>query len=323
MNKENPSRMQVEDLVSGVLRRKINSIKSINREGGDSCIFFVTTDSGEYYLRTGGKRQNYDVEHRILGILREAGVKVPKPIAASVNIKKYGFSFSLQEKIPGKNMYETKPKLWPFLLKEVGKQLSLVYETKLPGFGAVDLEIFRKKGKLVGSQESWFKFVEKRFVNKFDSVVQKVNKEKVENFVNTNLTKSQLCQLLEIVDRYDEIKENITLMTKNQERPSGLIHGDLHFDHFIVKNGNLEGILDFNKTFIGDPLYDIAYFSVMPHGDLYRYLLKESGISINKDLFGIYRLLIAAGKIHVRYVQHDYLNRYPRILDVAIDELNK
>lgn len=323
MKENNTFTTQIEKLVTSILDSKVKRIEPIERDVGDSQIFLITMGSGEFFLKTGNQRQNYDVEHRVLEILREKEVKVPKPIAASTDTNKYGFTFSLQEKIPGRSMYRVEKELWPRLLNEVGEQMSLVYDIRMPGFGPIDTGVFRKNGKVVGSRESWFEYIEQNFIKRFEEIVKKVKEESLKNFEDTNLNRDQLKKLLEIVERREEIKEKTKFTKDDHPEFFSLIHGDLHFDHFIIKNGRLSGIIDFNKTYIGDPTYDIAYFSVMPHGSLYKELIKGGNIHINYKVFKKYRLLVATRKIHTRYIRHDYLHDYPKILDVVINELNQ
>lgn len=321
MNKEIPSLERVSGILQNSLDEEILDVKHIERDGGDSIIFLAKTKSGKYFLRAGGKRENYDVENEVLKILEKNNVMVPETVFCEMNPQKLGFAFMIQRKIPGKNMYKIERSLWPRILRSVGKQLSMIYKIKFPGFGPIDVDKFRNTGELVGSFDSWTEYLKDNFDKKIDGVAKKAKIQESNGFAHTNLSKLQIDKLLKIVDGAGLIKNKIN---KDIDMKAGhsLIQGDPHFEHFLVDKGKLSGIIDFNKTLIGDPLYDIAYFSVMPNGEYYPDLLEKSGIKMDKELFEIYRLLIATGKIYTRYVEFDYLNRFSNVLDIVIDKLN-
>jgi len=59
----------------------------------------------------------------------------------------------------------------------------------------------------------------------------------------------------------------------------------------------------------------------MPFGKYYPYILEGADMKLNEEKHSLYRLLIAIGKIHTRYIERNYLHKYPQILTVALEEM--
>jgi len=317
-----PTNKQVKKIVSEILAKEIINVKPIKRLVGDSVVFDISTREEQYIFRTGGIRANYDVEHKILKLVEKKGVKVPEPIAENIDLTKCPFTYSLQRKIQGSDLFKVTENLWPSILQEVGAQLTLVHSVKIDGCGTVDINKFRNSGFLIGTSNSWHEYLLKKFKAKMNRVDKKLNSEKRLGFKESKLSLVQRKKLLKIVRKTNEIlKIGSSIKDRISFSEGCLLHGDIHFHHILVNKKKLVGILDFNKTYVGDPLFDIAYFSVMAHGELYGHLLKGSEVDFDEKLFHIYRLLIASGKIDTRYVQHNYLHEHPKILDIVLEEL--
>ncbi|MEK7169182.1 MAG: aminoglycoside phosphotransferase family protein [Patescibacteria group bacterium] len=321
MNIKSPSTSQVKKICSKFIKGDI-VVKRRDREGGDSIVFDVYTNSKEYIFRVNGVRQNYDVEHAVLQLARQNGVKVPVVIAENANLDKFPFTFSLQERLSGVELEHLTLKVWPKIFGEAGQELFKLYKIKVKGFGAIDASHYRKTGEITGSSLSWKNTIQALCVDRFNEIAQKIEKEKDENFIYSKLTRGQKVKLLEIYKNFDKITSKLNNLEEFTGRPS-ILHGDLQRHNFIVENNHLTGIIDFNNVIIGDPLFDIAISSVMPHGEFYKHLLKTSKVKMDNDRFTLYRLIIATRKIHTRYVRFDYLHQYPEILDIVLEEVKK
>lgn len=323
MNERLPTINQVKKVCAEFLSENF-VVKKIDREGGDSAIFDISTNNKNYIFRSNGVRKNYDVEHAILKLAEQNGVKVPMAIAENIDVSpKLPLTFSVLEKILGDELEHLPLEIWPQIYKEVGSELAKLYKIKIDGYGIIDADCYRKTKKIVGSSTSWKNAVYGYCYNEFEEIKEKIKLEKLRNFSNSKLTKEQQSKILIIYGNLDNIIESLNGNIQEYEDRASLLHGDLHSEHFFVKNGHLEGIIDFNKTIVGDPLFDIAYSSIMPHGEMYEHLMKTSGVKMDMDRFALYRLLIATRKIHTRYVRFDYLHRYSEVLDVVLEELEK
>ncbi len=293
--------------------------------GGDSKTFRVFTENGNLILRTAGMRSNYDVEHAVLKLLTEKGVQAPFPLYAKIDSNDSTSSFSLQKEIPGTDLnHSNLPKsLWPEIINEVGENLRIIHSIEINGFGNISPDKFRDTGKIVGGYNSWFDFVNYYFNSRVQPLIAKIEVDKKNGFKDSQISKELQEKILEIISKIPVVIDRARTVLEGINIDGVLLHGDLHADHFLVKNNRLSGIIDFNNAMVGDPILDIAYFSIMPHGELYPHLLKENDLDIDQQRFNLYRMLISIGKIHTRYVRHDYLKDYPEILDIALDEIKK
>jgi aminoglycoside phosphotransferase (APT) family kinase protein len=319
---QTPKEEQIRDLIKSITDQEVNGIAQIN-VGIDSTVFNISTNKGELILRTGGGRSNYDVEHELLARVRSKGVKAPKPIASSIDLKMSPFTYSLLEKFPGTSLNEAPSDIWPQVLKEVGGDLAKLHDIKLDGFGIIDPTTYRESGQLKGRRSSWYEALVGGFSFRLEETQKKIVAERNENFVNSTLPVDIQQKLLQIMNRVDEVWQRVSDSKSSLDIKGSLVHGDVHMDHIFVDQGSLVGLIDFNAAMVGDPLFDSAYFSVMEHGELYPHILEGSKETVDQRRFHLYRLLIAVGKIHTRYVANNYLHKSPQILDFALEELNR
>lgn len=313
-----PTDKQIEKLVSDKLAQKVSKVEKVATH--DSTTFRVKTEEGTYYVRTGGKKSSYDLEHHVIKLLRERGVKTPIPIADNVNLEQYPFTFSILKEVPGINLWNVPTNQWPLILDEVGKQLAILYSIPITGYGTLSTKAFREEGKLMGKKESWYDFL-KSSIDKKLAKLNTINEES-KGFKNSPLPNKQRDKLLDILNRSEELYSRLERIKSKLELPGVLFHRDLHADHIIIKGYKLEGILDFNNVSSGDPLRDMATFSTHHPGDYHRYLLEGSEVVFNKDKFHLYRLIVSFGKIHYRY-NHDYLHTNPDVLDFTLEEMDR
>lgn len=315
----------VGEIAGEILGDKELVVAAIEREGGDSQVYQIVAGGETYYFRTGGARCNYDVEYELLKRLKKLGLSVPEPVYANVDTTHYPLPFSILRQLPGEDLLAATNVDVGKCVKEAGKELQKVHSLVFSGFGAMDAKLFRQSGKLVGSSSSWADLLMTSFMTKMEAVNKKVEREKKEGFKNSKLSREQIGKVLAIVGAVDEIRARIKENWNLFEIEQGyLLHGDLNLLHIFVQDGKFAGFIDFIKTFVGDPFYDMAYFSVMTNGEkYYKELVDGSGLDFNEVKFSLYRLVTAAGKIKTRYVEHDYLHKYPKILNVALKELNK
>ncbi len=286
---------------------------------GDSVAYELTTSTGNFIYRTGSAANNYDVEHALLERLHQRDILVPRSIAADIT----PFGFSLQAKIPGQPLDQTPKNQRPHILGQIGTQLNLIYQNQLPGFGQIDPDRFRKSGQFTGRYDNLPDFLYDYIYSKLPDIDKTLTSDWQNSFKHSQLSLRQARQIGLILKRAPIVLDQLdSHRSELQEIPGSLVHGDLHLEHFLVENGQLTGLIDFAKTLIADPLFDIAYFSVMPNGlKYYRRLARSANVPIDNDLFHLYRATILIGKIHTRYVKRNYLRQYPEILDYAIEEL--
>ncbi len=310
-----PTIEQISDVTSRILGNNIDSVTAIN-SGLDSNTFAISCDTGE-------RNQNYDVEHQILRIGKDRGLKVPTPIASDVDLTGSPFAFSLLERVQGVGLNQIDQQYWPSILEEVGQQLSSLYGVKMEGYGEIDKNEFRATGKMIGKSSSWIGSIVEVFELKIKALEAKITEERTEGFKDSNLTSVQIGKIVTVLDNIPRVRERILQIENGEQSVGSLIHADIHFEHILVNNGRLAGIIDFNKTLVGDPLFDIAYYSVMPNGEYYPHIKRTANVEWEEDRFHLYRLLMSIRKIHTRYVAYNHLAQQPKVLDIAIEEINR
>ncbi|MFF1819536.1 phosphotransferase family protein [Kribbella sp. NPDC058245] len=75
------------------------------------------------------------------------------------------------------------------------------------------------------------------------------------------------------------------------EVPPALLHGDLHLRHLYADAGQLTGILDWGDSLYGDPLFDVARFTMTADTEV---VLAGYGLTPDRELdriFSQYRIL--------------------------------
>ena len=314
-----PKGGQIRELVEECLKVHVIGIERVEI-GRDSVTFKALSTTGTVFIRTGGKRKNYDVEAAVLQLVRKAGMKAPKPIALDVSLSKYPFQYLMLEEMPGFPLEGLAVGSWPPFLEQAGEELAKMYAIKLEGFGNPDAEMFRRDGKLVGKYQSWYKVLSSSHLKCAKSLEAQYKKT---GFMDAKLSYKQRTQLCDVVRHLDVLRRKAEDARGNLDiNPGRIIHKDIHSDHIFVKDGKVTGIIDFNNASSGDPLYDIATFSLMKGGNYYPHLIKKSDIKFEENLFHLYRLLHAVGKIHFR-LEEGYLNKAPAVLNIALEELKR
>jgi hypothetical protein len=105
-----------------------------------------------------------------------------------------------------------------------------------------------------------------------------------------------------------------------------LLHGNIHPGSIYVDQGRYAGLGDFRAILLGDPVDDLAYFSLMPQGERLAPFVKQGWEEVkgSQDIaekFHLYRLWESYRKIYTRYTKHHYLEDYPEPLTFAQQEL--
>ena len=314
---------EVENVAVSLLGNGDLQIRKI-ATGRDSTSYKIESANGDYVLRTAGSKENYDVEHYILRLLKEKGIRVPVPVAESVDFLKYPFAFSLEEKLPGVSLAEAEKENWPQVIKEVGEQMAIVYDLKFPGFGSIDAKYFRKTGQIQGSKSLWSDYLLQSYDRRTDRVRKKFKADQKAGFIGSRLSNDQKEKLTIVVNNIDQVRDEILSARQTLDVKQGrLIHGDISAMHILVVKNKLSGILDFNDAKIGDPLYDIAIFSVGTKGDYYKDLMSGAALRFDENRFHLYRLMTSIWKLDIRYVRQNYLHQNPRILDTALEEIRQ
>lgn len=317
-------------LVEDLLESADLGLRVINRSK-DSVVFSVKTPNGEeYVLRTSDEEGNYGLEKAVVEKALQAGVKFPRVIASAASSKGQPFSYSLMEKLEGVGLDEVafEERVFRAVLGQTGRQLERLNSVGCKGFGPLDLSLFKKTGKLEGKYGSWYEFLKAVLTKDIKLLTRQFSKDKPLDFAKSPLYKEKelIEKLRQIIRDTSTIEERLKKARARLGRAKpALLHGSLHEEHILVASGRFNGLVHPLSAFPGDPAWDVAYYSVMPRGEHYHYIL--DGYSSLRDAasfeerFHLYRLLIAFHKVQARYVSYGYLQEWPEVLDYVLEEL--
>jgi aminoglycoside phosphotransferase (APT) family kinase protein len=73
--------------------------------------------------------------------------------------------------------------------------------------------------------------------------------------------------------------------------PAVLLHGDLHLRHLYAADGELTGILDWGDSAYGDPLFDLARFSMAGPQAMSAFLRGYGAMDLPEQTLSCYRVL--------------------------------
>jgi len=200
------------------------------------------------------------------------------------------------------------------VLTSAGESLAEIHSIKLRGFGPP-----KSKNEFVGKYETWYEFI----TTFFDDYSRKIDT----GDFSTELSKANRSLFDKLMSKRDItrqlLEKNKNLINTAEPR---LLNGNLHIGSILVKDKKFAGFGDFSQILIGDPVDDLAYFSVMPRGEkLLPYLLKgwekTQKRKLSKEKMQLYRLLEAYRKVFSRFIKHGYLEIYPEPLFIAQKQL--
>lgn len=214
------------------------------------------------------------------------------------------------------------------IMLDLGRHLALLHSVRGQGFGDIDPKAMDQDLKFVGQYNSWyaliadsFKYAVKNF-REFEKQEKKAGRKLTKLSSNNRKLMEKIIGkknvVLEIIKKHKEMLETVD---------SRFLNGNVYIGSIVVKNSKFVGLADFHQPFLGDPVDDLAYFSVMPRGNKYiKFVLagwKETMSDLDFDeKMHFYRLLESFRKIIRRYTKHQYLEDYPEPLKIAEEELS-
>jgi aminoglycoside phosphotransferase (APT) family kinase protein len=258
--------------VETIAGKYLNNIVSVERtqKGQSTYVFRIMTRAETFYIRFLPEDASFAAEVLVHTILLKKGVIVPRVIAWEHRNEETGLSIMITEEIPGVPAQDE----WPSrnareILNEAGRQITLVHEVPVDGFGWIDRNSYHElKGVNTTFRE----------------------------FFNEGLTDS-----LEMLDRFDfsdkektrisGLVEKAGLITDTEN--SVLIHGDFDTSQILHRDGKYTGMIDFGEIRGCNPLADLAtclLFDGQKRPLAYEYILegyRETVRLSDNDLYGV------------------------------------
>lgn len=256
-------------VVAAVTRHVGGPVTGIERLAGyvGNQDFMIHTAGGDFVLKVGAERE-MTAEAWACERVRAAGVTAPDVVALDLDRKVLPAASLLMRRMPGTGVSDRRHPA----LAEAGRQLRRVHSIPMTGFG------FLAGGRdaadaLVGTHRIWAGFTGEAAECLDELVVHRV--------ISCRLAGRLRWALREYGGAI------------GFDRPGVLLHGDLKPPHVFADAGRFVGIIDWGDTACGDPLYDLARFS-LAGSDALTTLLAGYGLDLDDDLqttFAVYRLI--------------------------------
>jgi len=216
-----------------------NSVFKIELENKTVICKFCTGKNGSQDCR---KEVNM---HQLLQTQTE--VRTPEILYSDCSAEKTKFPFFITEHIPGRSLQDSFPKL------NSGQQVEIV-EQAGSILGEIHSKIsFRYAGELkpghesikVGGKSDWLEYIT-------EELSQAIQKAEDTRF--SDLTK--------------KAEEVVTEISRLEEPENTLVFYDFRPENVIAEDGKIKALIDFERAWTGDPLWDYAYSEmsfVEPH----------------------------------------------------------
>jgi len=213
------------------------------------------------------------------------------------------------------------------VIYDLGEHLAILHSIEGSGYGIINQEAMLKRQELMGSHKSWYDFLYERMEQTLKEAKKVFDREKSLGKFTSKISSDKR----EILMFCFEKSRDVFDILKNSKKmldsaPSRFLNGNIHLGSIAIKDGGFMGLTDFKQTLLGDPVDDLAYFSIMPKGDeLFPCLLKGWLTKMDepdlKEKIHLYRLFESYRKIFKRYYKYKYLDDYPEPLYIAQGEL--
>ena len=258
--------------VETIAGKYLNNIISVERtqKGQSTYVFRIMTRTETFYIRFLPEDASFAAEALAHTILLKKGVLVPCVIAWEHRNEESGLSVMITEEIPGVPAQDE----WPSrnareILNEAGRQIALVHEVPVDGFGWIDRNSYHA-----------LKGVNTTFRDFFDEGLT----DSLETLDRFDFSDKEITRISELVETACRI-----LDTENAD----LVHGDFDTSQILHRNGKYTGMIDFGEIRGCNPLVDLAtclLFDGQKRPLAYEYILegyRETVRLSDNDLYGV------------------------------------
>jgi hypothetical protein len=214
------------------------------------------------------------------------------------------------------------------VLGDVGRELARIHSTGGEGFGWINPLRAVVTRKFVARYESWDQFLIAFFDEQTAVMDEIFARERETGQYHTSMSDENRELLKYLHGQRPAVRD---IYVRKQALLSGvdsqLLHGNVHIGSvFVDPYGKCIGLSDFTQMLLGDPIDDLAYFSVMPEGERLLPALQEGWKDATEDMdieekLHLYRLWQSFRKMCTRYAKHRYLDDYPEPLRIGLEEL--
>jgi aminoglycoside phosphotransferase (APT) family kinase protein len=217
-------------------------------------------------------------EYRLIRILHERGVAVPRPIALEASGTVFGSPFMVVEKKAGSvigHMFVTPPAS-PAICRDVAAQLAKLHSVPLAAFGS---DVAGASSRSSEKMLAWLDEGERawRPLNMPSAVFETA---------------------------FAWLRRNAHL---NDQMSRALVHGDYGLNNILIDGDRVSTILDWEFAHIGNPAYDLGYFHCMAEPlaswELFLDAYKNAGMRLPDEQQLNYQILFATTRLGVMVCQ--------------------
>lgn len=229
--------------------------------------FMIHTAGGDFVLKVGARRE-LTAEAWACERVGSVGVTAPDVVALDVDRHVLPAPFLLMRRMSGGAVSDGRH---PALV-EAGRQLRRVHSIPMTGYGFLTGERDTADA-LIGAHPTWAGFTAEAGACLDELVVHQV------------ISGGLADRLQKVLHEYRD--------AVRFDGPGVLLHGDLKPPHVFADEGRFVGIIDWGDAACGDPLYDLARFS-LAGAEALTTLLTGYGLDLDDDLqttFAVYRLI--------------------------------
>ncbi|MBP1993053.1 phosphotransferase family protein [Paenibacillus eucommiae] len=234
------------ELVLQLVRDCLNS-KSFKLErvfsGVSTYVYRIQFGEDILYLRILPEQGlSFGVEVYVHSLLRQKEVQVPEVIHFEHFNETIGMSMMLVKEICGSNVKDcSSVDEYEGVLFEAGKQLAIINQVKVDGFGWIKRGEEEYGTTLRGEKNSLYDYIYE-FLDEDLALLSK-----------QVFSKSDISQITSF------FSSGIELMLRHK---ASLIHGDFDDSHIFQQAGKYTGIIDFGEIQGNSPLYDLGHFKI-------------------------------------------------------------
>lgn len=215
------------------------------------------------------------------------------------------------------------------VLENTGRELAELHAINGEGYGWINPLRAMITRNYVGKYETWYEFLITFYDEQTLVLDNVIAQEQETGKYHTPLSPENREQLEYLHSQRPLVRE--IFVSKKQMLANvspQLLHGNVYTGSIFVDNdGNYSGLGDFTQMLLGDPIDDLAYFSVMPEGNTLLSTLQQGWQEVTENMdieekTHLYRLWESYRKIYTRYVKHRYLDDHPEPLQIGREEID-
>jgi aminoglycoside/choline kinase family phosphotransferase len=234
------------DLVIQIVSDCLNSTSfKIERvlSGVSTYVYRVQLDENIFYLRILPEQDmSFGVEVHVHSLLSQKKVQVPEVIYFQHHNEDLGMSIMLVKEILGSKVSDCSSiDEYEDILFEAGKQIAVINQVKVDGFGWIKRGNEEYGTTLRGEKNTLhdyiYEFLDEDLFLLSEKVFNKGDKSQITSILNSG----------------------IELMLRHE---SNLIHGDFDDSQIFHQAGKYTGIIDFGEIQGNSPLYDLGHFKL-------------------------------------------------------------